>query len=439
MPAIITNDLRIANGDYFQNDVSDIPTYIYFGGTTAWNDPDVPDDAVDSTEGRADALRDVIGLKRIDSTDIMSVLPRNDWASGTVYDEYTDAANIIDDKNPVTNDFYRFYVVTDEFNVYKCISNNGRAVSTTKPSGTSTSNFQTPDGYIWKYMYTIKSSDAFKFMTPNWVPCYSLYVDDGSTQWDVQQAAVPGTIDHITVQEVGSGYDPLNPPTINITGDGTGASATAEIDDTTGEITKIVVTDPGSGYTTADITITSGTGSGGTARAVLSPINGHGSDARSELGAVYKMIRVTIDGDENGILPINVDYRRSGVVIEPKSQNSGIELYVADTSFYQVGDTVTGATSGATGTVVSLNKVKKIIYINNVTGTFTVGENISSNALNTVQLQYITNTNELPLVNPVIVGTDYKDFTGKPAYVANRTKITRGTNQIEEFRFVIQF
>lgn len=439
MPAIITNFLRITNSDFFQNDVSDIPTYIYFGGTDAWDDPSLPDDAIDSTQGRTEALRDVVGLKRVETTDIMSVLPRNDWTSNTVYDEYTDLVNIIDDKNSETNDFYRFYVVTDEFNVYKCISNNNRAKSTTKPSGTSTSNIQTPDGYIWKYMYTIKSSDAFKFMTPNWVPCYTLYQDDGSSQWDAQQSAVSGTIDHVVVIGGGTDYDPLDPPTVNITGDGTGATASAEIDEITGEITKIVVNDRGSGYTEASITITSSIGSGGTAKPVISPITGHGSDARKELGAVFKMIRVTLDGSENGVFPIDLSYRRVGMLIEPLSTNSGIVLHIADTSFYQVGDTVTGDSSGATASVVSINKAKRTLYLNDITGTFTVGENVSSNSLNSTQIQYIETTDNLPLVDPVVNGTDYVTFTGSPVYISNREQITRGDNQVEEIRLVINF
>ena len=90
-----------------------------------------------------------------------------------------------------------FYVVTDQLNVYKCLGNNNGGVSTIKPSSTSPAN-TTPaaetDGYIWKYMYTISDADSDKFLTTNWMPVKTLTsTDDGSNQWDVQTNALAGS------------------------------------------------------------------------------------------------------------------------------------------------------------------------------------------------------------------------------------------------------
>ncbi|MCX6890371.1 MAG: autotransporter-associated beta strand repeat-containing protein [Verrucomicrobia bacterium] len=62
----------------------------------------------------------------------------------------------------------------------------------------------------------------------------------------------------------GSGY--LSPPVVSITGDGTGATAVAQIDDS-GNVTSILVTCPGVNYTYASVTLNGGggSGSGGTA------------------------------------------------------------------------------------------------------------------------------------------------------------------------------
>lgn len=72
-------------------------------------------------------------------------------------------------------------------------------------------------------------------------------------------------IDSIAVINGGSDY--LYNPTVIITGDGTGATATAKI--TNGKVTSITVTNRGSNYTTAAITISGGDGFGASARAVL--------------------------------------------------------------------------------------------------------------------------------------------------------------------------
>lgn len=439
MPAIITNDLRITNGDYFQNDVTNIPMYIYFGGSSPWDDEQNPPDAIDSTQGRIAAIKDVLGLKRIFSSDVVSVLPRNTWSVDTVYDEYTDKANIFDDKNPVTNDYYKFYVVTDEFNVYKCISNNNRATTTTKPTGTSTAAFQTPDGYIWKFMYTIKSEDAFKFMSPNWIPCYTLYNDDGSQQWQVQQSAVDGSIEHVVTVAGGSGYSSTNLPTVTISGDGSGATAVAEVDDVSGTVERVIVTNIGEDYTEASVLISGGDGAGAEAEAVISPLGGHGNDARRELGATYKMIRVAVESDENGVLPIGVDYRKAGILLEPRSLDNGVSLNLISTKLYGVGDFVEGQTSGATGTIRSINSLKQQIFLEGVTGTFVSGENVSSQTYNQTQVQKVQIESNLPLSAVVVNGDDYSDLTGQPIYFSNREAITRGVNQIEEFRFIVSF
>src|SRR5690606_38512464 len=95
--------------------------------------------------------QDMIALKRVGYSSTTHVIPRINWASGTVYVEYDDTTVDLFGKS--------FYVLTDDLNVYKCISNNYGAASTKKPTGTGTgyiSNDPTSeDGYIWKYMYTV--------------------------------------------------------------------------------------------------------------------------------------------------------------------------------------------------------------------------------------------------------------------------------------------
>jgi hypothetical protein len=71
-------------------------------------------------------------------------------------------------------------------------------------------------------------------------------------------------IDSVSVVSGGSGY---TAPTVSISGDGTGAKATATVQN--GIITAITVTDGGSGYTQAIVSIVDSTGTGASATAVL--------------------------------------------------------------------------------------------------------------------------------------------------------------------------
>ncbi len=70
----------------------------------------------------------------------------------------------------------------------------------------------------------------------------------------------------ITISNGGTGY--TSAPTVALTGDGTGATATAFIDGS-GVVTSIDITNPGSGYTSAPTVAFTGDGSGAVAASAL--------------------------------------------------------------------------------------------------------------------------------------------------------------------------
>ncbi|MES2658261.1 MAG: autotransporter-associated beta strand repeat-containing protein [Verrucomicrobiota bacterium] len=72
----------------------------------------------------------------------------------------------------------------------------------------------------------------------------------------------------VAISATGTGY--LGRPLVKITGDGTGATAMADFNLATGEVTGITVTSPGAGYTTATVTVTGGGGTAITATPTLS-------------------------------------------------------------------------------------------------------------------------------------------------------------------------
>lgn len=221
MTAIITNNFRFLNAECFKEGFAGSNTdenrYLFIGKITPWTNDTQPPLPLDSIEAEYRAWDDMLALKRITDTTVSNVLPRINWDSTgeTVYVPFDSTdINLFNHPTPaevsdgITNSYTpgNFYVVTDEYNVYKCIDNNNGAKSTVKPTGTGTSIFENLDGYKWKFMYQINSTELLKYFTNDWMPVKHLTADDGSFQWAVQQAAVVGSIDYINVTSEGAGY-----------------------------------------------------------------------------------------------------------------------------------------------------------------------------------------------------------------------------------------
>jgi hypothetical protein len=129
-----------------------------------------------------------------------------------------------------------FYVMTEDFNVYKCLDNNNNARSTIKPLGTSVTPIETADGYRWKYMYNVPINLRNKFLSDSQIPVVSALTN---------QFYSNGTLDSIIINNKGSGYSAA---TITVTGDG------FRPEDPT-FLTGVVVNAGGTGYSTPTLTI----------------------------------------------------------------------------------------------------------------------------------------------------------------------------------------
>lgn len=437
MSSIITNSLRILNSETFAKRIIEQPTYIYIGKETPWADEELPDAPVESGQALAQMHKDLLAAKRITSDMLTSVVMRNNWLPSTVYDAYDHRKNMIDDRKP-NGARYRFYVLTDEFNVYKCLSNNNGAISTTKPTSQQITEFMTPDGYIWKYMYTIRSTDVFSFLTQDWMPVYTISANDGSSQWQVQENAIDGGIHDILLNTVGVGFNPLTPPTVVITGDGTGATATATVNPVSGTLSRVTITHPGSGYSYADISfINTGAGAGATATAILSPVGGHGKNAQLELGGVNKMIKMSLNGREGGAFP-STTFRQAGVIFKPMSTDKGTRITVASTDGFEEGTAVLGDSTGAIGNIRLIDDNGRTLWIDGVVGAFLQTEILKSGDVEAV-IERADNVTNLPLVAAVAPASNIVTRTGEFMYISNREKITRNDTQSEEIRFLVGF
>lgn len=191
-----------ADGDGRDSKKSSI-LYVVLGKSTTWPDEPNPIFPPDNEQYlHYEVQRNFIGGKKVQSSDVSHVATRYDWTSGTVYSMYRDTDIDV---------YYRkFYVVTDENNVYKCLYNNKNAASTVKPTGYSLQPFTTSDGYMWKYMYTISLTEQNKFMTPSHIPVKTAVAEDGSAETDrlllVQNTAVNGSIQVVETFKPGANY-----------------------------------------------------------------------------------------------------------------------------------------------------------------------------------------------------------------------------------------
>lgn len=162
--------------------------FVSIGKNIPWTDENIPDDAQVYDKSDYEVIQNIITLKRVTGSNFRLAIKRYDWTSGTVYNSYSDKKDPLAIDGP---DSYSspYYVMTDENNIYKCINNNNGAQSTSKPTDIGTSITALADGYVWKYMGSL-DADSVYFLTKDFIPVRYKVTDDGSNQWDVQQASI---------------------------------------------------------------------------------------------------------------------------------------------------------------------------------------------------------------------------------------------------------
>ena len=128
MAAIITEKFRLHNAKQFREVASESGNdmYMFIGRPSAWSDDSNPPTPVDSLNDEYDAYANMVALKKVASTDVSHAIVRRDWTSDTVYDEYRHNYSSSNTSNSGASTLWAstFYVMTDDYNVYKCISNN---------------------------------------------------------------------------------------------------------------------------------------------------------------------------------------------------------------------------------------------------------------------------------------------------------------------------
>lgn len=127
----------------------------------------------------------------------------------------------------------KYYVLTDDFNVYICLDNGNGSLSTIKPFGNSSSPLATGDGYIWKYLYTVPLALRSRFLNSSYIPVATSLKS---------QFYSAGALGNLRIDSGGSGYTGITK--IVVAGDGF-------LENNPVYVSGYSITTPGAGYTTA--------------------------------------------------------------------------------------------------------------------------------------------------------------------------------------------
>lgn len=440
MPSTTFINLKINAAEQFKESMSE-PTpntklYLTYGKITGWANESSPDAANNSVATEYDIWNNMIGGKKLFSSDMAHVIRRFNWTANTKYFAYDHQASNIHDGNT------QFYVMNSNYDVYKCLANNYSANSTVEPTAITPTNLvQTSDGYIWKYMYSVSAADQLRFMSNSYIPVKTLTGDDGSTQWQTQNNAVDGAIYSIIMTNFGNNYSNNSNLVVTITGDGTGATATASINVASGNVSNVTITNYGRAYSYATVAISGGGGVNAAARAIISPSGGHGSNPLYELGGSNIMLNPSLSGLNDTDFPATNDFRQIAIVKDPiitATSNvmsnvrfiQGYNLtllgagnYNEDELVYQGGSPTIATFSGR---IVSWDSSNGRAIIINTTGTPTAGALFGSNSFTS---RYVSS----------VVEKQVKDRSGQILYLNNFAPIIRSSDQTEDFKIVLRF
>ena len=183
MAAIITDQLRILNAkDFVASVASTSNSYYAWVGLpnatevdSSWNS--TPPDPRDNFNQENNYWDTMIALKKINAADCQQVVSKTTWTSGVTYDMYRNdisAENPSKPSNAISLYDANYFILNSDYRVYICLQNgtnpenpSGRA-SLDEPTFTDLEPREagtSGDGYIWKYLYTIKPSDIVKFLS----------------------------------------------------------------------------------------------------------------------------------------------------------------------------------------------------------------------------------------------------------------------------------
>jgi len=230
----------------------------------------------------------------------------------------------------------------------------------------------------------------------------------------------------------------------------------------------------GSSYTFSDTALSSassmGSGTGGAISVIISPKNGHGYSAIKELGGHYVMTATTLTQDEGDDVSTANDFREVGLVVDPTTYGTSTVAsattvrmtyavkFSSSSGTFDADEKISNS-SGAIGKVVEWDSTNSIIYYhqerfgdygtNSTTGAFTAFSGTgtitggtsgatgtpSSSSSETVTL---ANNNTVAFTSGY-ANPEMQPDSGDIVYIENRKPIQRASDQTEDIKLIIEF
>lgn len=195
---IVTPKYKVFSAKTLMDHISKSDSFLFGSRFNPHDNDNMPSQQETSVDGLFyDVINQMLFAKKIPEANFSQVIRRYDWEPNKIYAQYDHTDPNLHDK--------QFYVVSKEgptYSVFKCISNNRNALSTFKPLFSQASVFDDlfllPDGYIWKYMYSVDEQTERKFGLKDWFPV----VQDE----DVKNNAKKGGIEVVKVDSPGKNY-----------------------------------------------------------------------------------------------------------------------------------------------------------------------------------------------------------------------------------------
>ena len=517
MAAIITDQIRILNAKNFVAGVSTSDNSYYMfvglpnptGISTDWDtNPPAPKDNFNEENDYWDTM---IALKKINSSDVRQVVQKRFWVSGNTYDMYrhdysrTNLAKVSGATNLYSASYY---VINSDYRVYICLQNgttpetpNGKpsldepTFTDLEPRAAGTSG----DGYIWKYLYTVKPGDIAKFESTDFMPVPTNW-ETSADNAPIKNNAIDGSIKIVTITNRGVGVGTANRTytKVPIKGDGTGAECTITVNNDQ-KVESIIISNQGSGYTYGNVDLVAGNVPTGSVRptfdVIISPKGGHGYDIYRELGAYNVLMYSRIENDiENPDFITGNQIARVGIVQNPLAFASTQKLSIDKASALNairltgIGYSTASFTPDSliTQTVgTGITAVGKVVSYDQTTGVLKYWQDRTLAGFNTVGTAQTNPTYGFDLVeftstpssggslvingnsgatlsistsftgiSTVINNRTYylgqsftnglanpevKKYSGNIIYVDNRPAITRSINQKEDIKVILQF
>ena len=243
-------------------------------------------------------------------------------------------------------------------------------------------------------------------------------------------------------------------PTIEITGDGSGAIAIPEVVD--GKIAKVIMIERGSGYTRASARVIDQFGFAPTAansldvvanlRIVLSPRGGHAANLVDELSCKHCLIYTEITEFDNNTFPTTNTFSKIGIVKNPEFTSNTtifdnrIQVQVANTASLIVDDQVNQVDTNNqiifSARVHEVSANTNVVYLSEYHGPYQNQANTNFSIDSTISLRN-------PQGNIVGINTitypPYVPKSGSVYYMTDFFPIERTTDSRELFKIIIEF